>query len=669
MKNIIYKYIRLTLLIVILLSAKDAAFAQWSNDPSMNLAVCNASGEQALTKISPTNDGGCYISWFDNRNGSYAVYLQRLNVSGIKQFEDNGLLISNNPQNSSLVDYDLTTDQSDNAILVFTDKRNGSQINPFAYKISPAGQFLWGNNGVALSDSFNVYQANPKVALTNDGNYVFVWLYASTPRKVCMQKLNAAGAKQWGNNIYLSSGTTELYDWPWHIASDSGSVIVMWSGYTGSFLSPQNYKIYSQKFSSSGAPVWNSTQDTVYNLGKVSGFYTPRIFSDGNNGAIYVWQDDRNSTNSTNSFVQRKNSSGAILFPANGSACGITTSDALRFTPIAAAMPSTNETYVFWQHKNSLQSLIGVYGQKFSSTGTRQWTEDGIAFKPMDGNSFSSLAAITKNEQVMVYYLEILPALSANIKAFSVSRTESFLWGGGIFTPSSNPSEKIRMSACMNSSGMSMLSWQDNRNGAGDIYAQNINLDGTIPVELNSFTASVNDNSVVLNWKTASEKNNLGFEIEKSIGTQSSLRNWDALAFINGAGTTVEEQNYFYSDNQLSNGKYLYRLKQIDFDGSVSYSNEVEVDVNLLNEYSLDQNYPNPFNPSAVIKYALGGRQHATLKVFDILGNEVATLVNEMKDAGAYEVEWNASSLPSGIYFYTLRTSSFTQTKQMLLLK
>lgn len=139
------------------------AISQWSSNPSVNLQVSDLNGDQATSKIAVTTDGGCYIAWFDNRGGSYAMYLQRLNALGVKQFANDGILISNNPQNSSLVDYDLICDANNNAIIVFCDIRNGGQINPFAYMVNQAGTQMWGANGVTLSDSVNSFQAIPRV--------------------------------------------------------------------------------------------------------------------------------------------------------------------------------------------------------------------------------------------------------------------------------------------------------------------------------------------------------------------------------------------------------------------------------------------------------------------------------------------------------------------------
>jgi hypothetical protein len=192
-----------------------------------------------------------------------------------------------------------------------------------------------------------------------------------------------------------------------------------------------------------------------------------------------------------------------------------------------------------------------------------------------------------------------------------------------------------------------------------------------VPVELVSFTAAKDEQDIILNWITNTELNNLGFEIQRSNDNEIFSR----IGFLEGTGTTTETQEYSFRDNTLTaEGKYYYRLKQIDHDGTYNYSEVIEIDYNYLpTKFSLAQNYPNPFNPSTKIKFTVpAGTERAVsvqLKLYDILGNEVATLVNEVKPAGIYEVEFDGTGLPSGIYFYQLKTDSYIKTKKMLLLR
>lgn len=186
-----------------------------------------------------------------------------------------------------------------------------------------------------------------------------------------------------------------------------------------------------------------------------------------------------------------------------------------------------------------------------------------------------------------------------------------------------------------------------------------------IPVELTSFTAEANDNTVSLNWKTATETNNSGFEVERKIGESE----FKAVGFVKGAGTTMSIQNYSFVDKVSNSGQYTYRLKQIDFDGTFSYSPEVMVDVTAPLEFSLSQNYPNPFNPVTVIKYTIPTDSKVLLTIYNTLGEKVATLVNEMQKAGRYEVEFNASKYSSGVYFYRIESGSYVSVKKMMILK
>jgi len=198
--------------------------------------------------------------------------------------------------------------------------------------------------------------------------------------------------------------------------------------------------------------------------------------------------------------------------------------------------------------------------------------------------------------------------------------------------------------------------------------------DGALPVELIAFTASANDNVVLLNWQTTTEVNNYGFEIQKLEVRSQKLEEdgWEKVGFVEGAGNSNSPKEYSFIDQEYDQdqGIIKYRLKQIDFDGQFEYSDVVEIEVNVLpTEFSLSQNYPNPFNPSTSIEYTVVSSEYVNLKIYDVLGNEIATLVNEMKDAGKYRVNFNASSLSSGVYFYMIQAGSFNQVRKMMLLR
>lgn len=190
-----------------------------------------------------------------------------------------------------------------------------------------------------------------------------------------------------------------------------------------------------------------------------------------------------------------------------------------------------------------------------------------------------------------------------------------------------------------------------------------------IPVELSAFTASVDYGNVTLNWQTASESNNQGFEIHRR-----SDAGYTSVGYVQGYGTTSETQNYSFVDHNVNPGTYYYRLKQIDFDGTFAYSDEINVEVNTPIAFGLNQNYPNPFNPATVISFNLPIDARVTLKLFNVLGQELITLIDQNLGAGIHDHNFDASGLNSGVYFYRIEAvgtdgSNFSSVKKMMLTK
>ncbi len=208
----------------------------------------------------------------------------------------------------------------------------------------------------------------------------------------------------------------------------------------------------------------------------------------------------------------------------------------------------------------------------------------------------------------------------------------------------------------------------------GRLLARNgfVTVSGTtvLPVELVAFTATANRMNTNLHWSTATEVNNYGFEIERR---QTS--DWAKVGFVTGAGTSNSPRDYSYSDNNLPAGRYTYRLKQVDNNGAFSYHGSTEVEIGLAPQvFALSQNYPNPFNPSTQIQYSLANAAQVSLKVYNVLGVEVASLVNSRQEAGSYTVPFsaiggNTSTLASGVYIYRLEAGSFVSTKKLVLMK
>lgn len=194
-----------------------------------------------------------------------------------------------------------------------------------------------------------------------------------------------------------------------------------------------------------------------------------------------------------------------------------------------------------------------------------------------------------------------------------------------------------------------------------------------IPVEFTSFRATANEKEVVLDWETATELNNAGFKVER---LSKDLKNWDELAFINGKGTSTTPTSYSFTDKPAAPGSYTYRLRQIDYDGTHHFSNYVYAEFTGLPEvHGLSQNFPNPFNPETVIRYTVGGNEPAgvALRIYDMTGAEIATLLEETQQPGNYEVKFNpvsaGLSLSSGVYLYEITINTTTITKKLVINK
>ena len=220
--------------------------------------------------------------------------------------------------------------------------------------------------------------------------------------------------------------------------------------------------------------------------------------------------------------------------------------------------------------------------------------------------------------------------------------------------------------------------------GSGaDVCADNIYINGTfsgsgtictgaLPVTLSSFNYTVEKNNVKLNWVTEWELNNSGFELERKETIEGSL--WSKIAFITGGGTTQGQKHYNYDDKKLKTGSYNYRLKQIDYNGGYEYFELNEaVSIKGPNDFKISQNYPNPSNPKCKIDYEIPFESKVSIKVYNMLGQEVFDLVNENKTADFYTVEFDGSNLASGMYFYRIiaegGNKKFTQTLKMVLVK
>lgn len=297
-------------------------------------------------------------------------------------------------------------------------------------------------------------------------------------------------------------------------------------------------------------------------------------------------------------------------------------------------------------------------------TGTGSNYGIGLSYASSD-TLFTPHEYITGTTYLCVVKYEVVDGTQNDIASLYVFDETDPFPGTEPVTPTVGPILNTTTSADINPGSINLRQYSSSQNIVVDGIRIGNTWAGIVPVELTSFTANVKDGAVVLNWQTATETNNSGFEIER----KSSNQNWIRVGFVEGNGTTTEKQYYSFTDKNINSGNYSYRLKQLDFNGAYEYSKTVEVEVVEPNKYELVQNYPNPFNPSTTIEFTIPQASKVSLKVYNLLGQEVRTLVNGIKDAGTHKINFDAKELNSGMYIYKIEAGSFTQVRKMTLLK
>ncbi len=439
-----------------------AARAQWSDDPDVNLALGDRPGEQTQVLIAPTADGGAYVSWFDNSNGGYDVYLQRLDAGGHEQWPHNGVLIADRSFSSTQA-YDLAVDTAGHAVLAFRDdRRAGIQIT--VTRVDDAGSQVWGPAGVQMTNT-NDFVASPRIAATTDGYVVAAWTQQSN---TVLQKLDSAGVAQWRPGVTLSDSGGSSFSASDLNTSDGGSVII---SLVRGFMSPT---YYAQKISPAGAQMWTSAPIAIFDGGFLQIANFPTFVSDGSGGAVFGWY----GTGPLQCYAQHVLANGDEQFAHDGVAASTNLAQ-LRVSPSVSYNQRTGETFLFWTELNSGQSQFGIYGQKFNGNGIRQWGDGGAVLVPVDSTQRVQVRNLQLDDAAMVFWVQGGFG-DQQVIATRVDTAGDPVWADAMPFVSSVVSAKSRLVAALSARNIALLAWIDTRNDAGDAYAQNVNGDGSL---------------------------------------------------------------------------------------------------------------------------------------------------------------------------------------------
>jgi photosystem II stability/assembly factor-like uncharacterized protein len=380
-------------------------------------------------------------------------------------------------------------------------------------------------------------------------------------------------------------------------------------------------------------------------------FYTARqrVFRSTNNGG--VWSAVSGNVNGSSAVREMaiSKSNPSILYATSGANIFLSTDGGATFTSKTSGLPGRTITSVNINPNDENIALLTFSG--FATNKVYKTTDMGNTWVSIHGNLPDS------------------PVNDGFIYTYDTQNPHTYFVATdvGVFLTQDNGSSWVELPNNLPNTVIMHLDYSPSNqmlragtHGRG-VYEAFVDL--IIPVELVSFTAETGVNIVTLNWSTATETNNQGFEIERKLKNQE----WVNIGFVNGKGTTTEIQNYSYNDDYSLlpyEGTVLYRLKQIDFNGTYEYSEQLAVNLTFIPaEYYISQNYPNPFNPSTTIKYSLPVESQVRINIYNALGEVIESLVSKIQDFGNYEVSWNAQNYSSGIYYYSFEVNSVDGSK------
>lgn len=532
----------------------------------------------------------------------------------------------------------MVSDGAGGAIVTWEDSRIVNTSDIYVQRIDAAGVVQWTTDGVPIcTDTMSQYL--PKIISDGFGGAIITWtdLRNNNNYDIYAQRINGAGVVQWQTNGLPIHTGPRTQQWPAIVSDGAGGAIITWEDVEA--FDSEN--IYAQRINAAGVIQWAIDGVPICTL--AAGQEQPAAVSDGVGGAIIIWTDERTGGNNVGDiYAQRINTAGVVQWAANG--VPICAAAGAQSFP-AIISDSGNGAIITWEDRRNVNDP-NIYAQRITGTGTTQWTVDGVAV-----TSATNLQGV--------------PAIVSD------------------------------------GAGGAIVTWHDYRNGFQniDIYTQRINASGVVQWAANgvpvctalqeqSGQVIVSDggNGAIIVWddrRTPTDPNLYAQRITGGGTTQwasngvviSSATGYQALPVIisDGAGGAIMA----WRDDRNATSFWDIYAQQVNANGNIGVVTGIKEQPTLVLGFALQQNYPNPFNPATTISFSLPLRSFVSLKVFDVLARAVSTLVSEELPPGTYATVWEASGLPSGVYFYRLQarqtsdrqSGSFTETKKLILLR
>ncbi len=638
-----------------------AGVPQWTTNGA---AICTATSNQWSPALVGDGLGGAIITWGDLRSGSSDIYAQHVNSSGVAQWTTDGVAICT--ATGSQGGPQLVSDGAGGAIITWVDERSSQfSYDIYAQRVNSSGAVQWTTNGVAICTA-TYYQEDPQLVSDGSGGAIITWedeRGGAAGVDIYAQRVNSSGVPQWiTNGVAVCTASNDQRS-P-RLASDgSGGVIIAWGDWRNF-----NSDIYAQRVSSSGVPQWTTNGIAICAAPDNQG--GPQLVSDVSGGAIIAWQDSRGSC----IFAQRVNVAGVVQWTTDGIALSATPGGYCH----QLVGDGTGGAIITWHDWRS--GPAHIYAQRVNVSGVVQWTTSGVAISTADGSQARPELVSDGAGGAIIAWNDWRNG-SSGVYAQNVNRNGQL----GMSAPSviaNGQFEQGTSNWTMYSAAPNGISFSTVAGGPSGSYAK---------VHIN---ATSNNMQVYQTYfpLTAGKRYRLGFDaysptsrkvfvtVHKHGAPYGSygFGEWIQLGpswthyerqFTAGgfSGTTSDTRLRFYFVYACGAGDDYY-FDNVSLAQMLAKSGEEQI-AEQPTTFRLDQNYPNPFNPTTTIKFSVGTYGHTSLRVYDVLGREVAILVDEVRDAGVYEAVFDATSLSSGMYFYKLESGNLVQTKKMIIMK
>ena len=534
----------------------------------------------------------------------------------------------------------LVDDGSGGAIIVWEDSRFFNDDNIYAQLISSDGYPAWTIDGVAVCSATDD-QVTPQIAIDGSGGAIVVWQDHRTGNAdIYAQRIDNNGINQWtADGIPICTATNQQFE-PKIISDGNGGGIIVWKDYRSGL----GYDIYAQRVDANGNIIW--AVDGIAICSAVNEQSYPQIIADSSEGAIIAWQDKRYSA--FDIYAQKIDNNGNILWANNGVRVCTEANDQLNCQLIN---DNANGAILVW-HDIRNASNVDIYAQRINEDGFRLWDTSGVAVcQSAEDQVFPQITSDLNGGAIICWRDYRNVSGDADIYSQRISSNGNALWALNGVSVCEAVNEQKEPDIVSDGTGGAIIVWQDHRIGSqDDIYAQRVMSNGN------------------LNWTP----NGVPISVPALSQTLPQL----IFTVNNNIITTWQDRR---------TGDYDIYASMVDTSGRlVGTSVYVDTQKNLPETFELFQNYPNPFNPTTMISWQSPVSSWQTLKIYDVLGNEVAALVDEYLPAGTYETEFSSHSdggqnlssgisardgYASGVYFYILRTGNFVQTKKMMLIR